>query len=176
MTCIGWCKKRSPAENSEAIVCSRHSRSDLCKVAPGFGARMTRGVLLVDRSFVRNSQFFAAFTAATGQYFTAIFGFHALTKTMLIFSFSFWRLKRPFHHTLIWDCKDKPSRRNSQSVNKFSWMNLQSSSWGPMAQNACHKMVKNETNIIGPYTKVLSVERYICTMFQHNAYKKSLIC
>ena len=137
---------------------------------------MTRGVLLVDRSFVRNSQFFAAFTAATGQYFTAIFGFHALTKTMLIFSFPFWRLKRPFHHTLIWDCKDKPSRRNSQSVNKFIWTDYYRFFGQETVKIPCHKMCEIVLFFCMRENRVVLAETLICIMWNHNAYKKFIIC
>ncbi len=116
--CHGDCKKRCPASKSEAIRYSRHSRSDLCNVAPSHSVGELIAFLFVDVPFVRNTQFFASFATAAGQYFTAIFGLHALTKTVLIFSLPFGGLKRPFHHLIIWERKDSVYARNAQSVHK----------------------------------------------------------
>ena len=93
ITLKGGMKKVCPASNSEAIIVLLQSLSGLLNEFPVKGSvgtlRRPPDKLFGDISFVRNSQFFTSFAAAAAYYCTSIFGFHAITKTMFIFSLSF---------------------------------------------------------------------------------------
>lgn len=66
--------------------------------APGFTPRYIAAIAcLFHVLLIGNRQFPAALGTATGQNPTAILGAHALTKAVLVGSFSSRRLESPFH-------------------------------------------------------------------------------
>lgn len=87
----GFIKKLCPASNSEAIIFLLRSLSAFEKEAPektfSFSFPLSEFVVSYDGSFVRNTQFFTSFAAASCKHSPAVFGFHALAEAMLIYSF-----------------------------------------------------------------------------------------
>jgi len=49
---------------------------------------------------VRNSQFMSSFSSSACQHSSTIFSAHSGSESVLIYSFTPWRLERPFHR--IW--------------------------------------------------------------------------